>query len=45
MPLGVNEWKKHNLYEMVKPKIEIKLFKTYLYNLSLVTFQPIYIPK
>jgi hypothetical protein len=45
MPLRMSEWKKLNPYEMVKPKNEIGLFKTYLYNLSLATFQPTYIPK
>jgi len=30
---------------MVKLKNKIKLFETYLYNLSLATFQPTYIPK
>jgi hypothetical protein len=40
----MNEWKKFDLYEMVKPKNKI-LFKTYLYNLNITIFQPIYIPK
>jgi len=41
----MNEWKKFGPYEMVQPKNKIRLFKTYLYNLSLATFQPICIPK
>jgi len=31
MPVGMNEWNKLDLYEMVKPKNEIGLFKpTYI---------------
>jgi hypothetical protein len=45
VPLGMSEWKKLDLYEMVKPKNKIGLFKTYLYNLSPIAFKPTYIPK
>ncbi len=41
----IDEWKKLDTYEMVKPKNKIELFKTYLYHLSLTTFQPTYLPK
>jgi hypothetical protein len=41
----MSEWKKLDHYEMVKLKNKTKLFKTYLYNLSLAIFQPTYIPK
>jgi hypothetical protein len=41
----MSEWKKLDPYEMVKLKNKIGLFLTYLYNLSLATFQPTCIPK
>jgi hypothetical protein len=41
----MSEWKKLDLYEMVKPNNKIGLFLTYLYNLNLAIFQPIYTPK
>jgi hypothetical protein len=40
----MREPKNIDFYEMVKPKNKIRLFKTYLYSLSLTIFQPIYIP-
>ncbi len=44
MPLGMGELKKLDLYKMVNPTIKIGLFLTYLCSLSLITFQPTYIP-
>jgi hypothetical protein len=41
----MSEWKKFDPYEMVKPKNKIGLFETYLYHLSLATFQPTCLPK
>ncbi len=41
----MSEWKKLGPYIMVKPKNKIRLFKTYLYNLRILTFQPTYITK
>jgi len=41
----MSEWKKLDPYETVKPKNKIELFKTYIYNLSLTTFQLTCIPK
>jgi len=37
--------KRLDFYEMMKPKKKIGIFETYFYSLSLVTFQPTYIPK
>jgi len=44
MPMGMGEVKKLDLYKMVNPIIIIGLFLTYLCSLSLITFQPTYIP-
>jgi hypothetical protein len=38
MPLGMSEQQKFNFYEMVDPKNKIGLFQSYLYSLSLTTF-------
>jgi hypothetical protein len=38
MPFGMSELKKLTFYEMVNLKNQIKLFKSYLYNLNRAMF-------